>query len=161
MTRGEPEGEQETGGSRILLRMLPLLAIGVGIAMVFATGANRYLSIEAIVEHRERLRGFVASWGLLAIAAYVAVYVTAVALSVPGAAFLTILGGFLFGWLVGGAVASVAATLGATILFLIARSSVGDALLRRSGRRLQGRVLLTVAAGAVAYRERSFALSAA
>jgi uncharacterized membrane protein YdjX (TVP38/TMEM64 family) len=134
---GEPEGEQ-SGRRRILLRMLPLLALGAGIAAVFATDANHYLSVEAIVEHRDRLQEFVASRSALAMIVYVAVYVTAVALSVPGAVFLTILGGFLFGWLVGGAAASVSATVGATILFLIARSSIGDALLQRAGPRLQG-----------------------
>ena len=51
--------------------------------------------------------------------------------------FLTLLGGFLFGWLVGGAAAAVAATIGATGLFLIARTSIGDALLHRAGSRVQ------------------------
>jgi uncharacterized membrane protein YdjX (TVP38/TMEM64 family) len=60
-----------------------------------------------------------------------------VALSLPGAVFLTVFGGFLFGWLLGGVTTVVAATIGAVIVFLIARTSVGDALGRRAGPRLK------------------------
>jgi uncharacterized membrane protein YdjX (TVP38/TMEM64 family) len=59
-----------------------------------------------------------------------------VALSIPGAVLLTVLGGFLFGWLVAGLVVVVAATAGATIVFLVARSSLGNMLARRAGPRL-------------------------
>ncbi|WP_046862275.1 TVP38/TMEM64 family protein [Microvirga massiliensis] len=136
MSEGEA-GSDESGQRRILLRILPALVLVLGFVAFFASGAHRYLSLAAIVEHRDRLRGLVASHGLSTILVYMSVYVTAVALSVPGAVFLTILGGFLFGWLLGGALASLSATLGATALFLIARTSIGDALLRRAGPRVQ------------------------
>nr|WP_279306651.1 VTT domain-containing protein [Microvirga solisilvae] len=68
---------------------------------------------------------------------YVFVYVAAVTLSLPASAFLSAIGGYLFGWLIGGAAASLSATLGATSLFLIARTSLGKPLLKRAGRRLQ------------------------
>ena len=120
-----------------LWRLLPLALLLLGAAAVFATGAHRYLSLEALIQQREQLQSFVASRGTTAMLVYMAVYVTAVTLSVPGAVFLTIIGGFLFGWLVGGAAAAIAATLGATGVFLIARTSIGDALLKRAGPRLQ------------------------
>ena len=62
-----------------------------------------------------------------------AIYVMVVALSIPGALFLTITGGILFGTLVGGAATVVGATTGATIIFLIARSACGESLIRRAG----------------------------
>nr|WP_247654366.1 VTT domain-containing protein [Microvirga sp. HBU67558] len=65
------------------------------------------------------------------------IYVVAVTLSLPVSAFLTTIGGYLFGWPTGGAAASVAATLGASSLFLIARTSLGRPLLQRAGPRIQ------------------------
>ncbi len=118
-------------------RLLPLALLLLGAAAVFATGAHRYLSLEALIQQREQLQSFVASRGSTAMLVYMAIYVTAVTLSVPGAVFLTIIGGFLFGWLVGGAAAAIAATLGATGVFLIARTSIGDVLARKAGPRLQ------------------------
>src|SRR3954469_3657220 len=104
--------------------------------VVFATGGHRLLSLETIVVYRDKLQAFVADYGPMAVVAYAAVSVIAVALSIPGAVFLTILGGFLFGWFFGGAVAAVSATLGAVLVFLIARTSVGDILVRKAGPRL-------------------------
>jgi uncharacterized membrane protein YdjX (TVP38/TMEM64 family) len=108
-----------------------------GLGLVFATGAHRYLSLDALIDHRDRLQAFVAGHRAKSILLFMAVYIIAVTLSVPGAAFLTIIGGFLFGWFVGGAAAAVAATIGATGVFLIARTSIGDALLQRAGPRIR------------------------
>src|SRR4051794_41889157 len=87
--------------------------------IVFATGAHRIFSLETIVAYRDKLQAFVDHYGPMAVIAYAAVYVIAVALSIPGAVFLTILGGFLFGWFFGGAVAAGLATLGAGLGFLL------------------------------------------
>ncbi len=122
---------------RSWMRYLPLAALVLAMAVVFATGAYRVLSLETIVAYRDRLQGLVAHYGPVAVIAYAAFYVTAVALSIPGAVFLTILGGFLFGWFFGGAVASVSATLGAVLVFMIASTSLGDILARKAGPRLQ------------------------
>jgi uncharacterized membrane protein YdjX (TVP38/TMEM64 family) len=50
---------------------------------------------------------------------------------------MTFAGGVLFGGIVGGAAAVVAATLGATVIFLIARSAFGEHLARRAGLRAE------------------------
>jgi uncharacterized membrane protein YdjX (TVP38/TMEM64 family) len=60
-----------------------------------------------------------------------------IALSVPGGAVLTIAGGFLFGSILGTVLVVIAATLGATLVFLIARSALGDPLRARAGPFLQ------------------------
>ena len=124
-------------GPRSWTRYLPMAVLVIAMIAVFASGGHRLLSIETIVAYRDWLQAAVDQYGPMAIIGYSAVYVTVVALSVPGAAILTILGGFLFGWLFGGAVAAISATLGAIIVFLIARTSFGDILLRRAGSRLQ------------------------
>ena len=70
---------------------------------------------------------------LLSLLAFVALYAAAVALSLPGGAVLTLAGGFLFGWLLGGVASILAATIGASVVFLIARSALGEFLAARAG----------------------------
>jgi uncharacterized membrane protein YdjX (TVP38/TMEM64 family) len=127
---------RKEGGPRPWLRYLPLAALVLATIAVFASGAHRLLSLETIVAYRDKLQALVQSNGPLAVLAYSATYVIAVTLSVPGAVFLTILGGFLFGWFFGGMIAAVSATLGAIFVFLIASTSVGDLLIRKAGPRL-------------------------
>jgi uncharacterized membrane protein YdjX (TVP38/TMEM64 family) len=129
-----PRGKGGTGSA---WRYLPLILALAGAGFVYASGAHRYLGMDALIEHRDRLQAFVAAHHAKALVVYMVVYVVLVTLSVPGAVFLTILGGFLFGWLVGGAAAAVSATMGAAGVFLIARTSIGDALLRRAGERVR------------------------
>jgi len=116
-----------------LKRLWPLLVLIGAMAFVFAMGWHRYLTITALAENREALRGYIEEHWLLSLAAFVALYAAAVALSLPGGAILTITGGFLFGWLLGGVASVLAATIGATILFLIAKSTLGDLLAARAG----------------------------
>ena len=79
--------------------------------------------------------GFVTGHRLLAVLAYIGLYIAAVALSLPGAVFLTVAGGFLFGLAVGASAAVIGATIGATLIFLVARTALGEPLLRRAGPR--------------------------
>ncbi|MCA0433726.1 MAG: TVP38/TMEM64 family protein [Proteobacteria bacterium] len=99
----------------------------------YALGLQRYLSLESLAENRMALQAFTEAHLLLALLAFVAVYALSVALSFPGAAILTVAGGFLFGWFLGGLAAVVAATLGAVAVFQIARSTFGERLARRAG----------------------------
>jgi uncharacterized membrane protein YdjX (TVP38/TMEM64 family) len=114
-------------------RLLPLAALAFALAAVFAFDVDRYLTFDALREHRAALMGFVAANGALASVAYVLIYAAAVALSLPGGAVLTIAGGFLFGTVFGGALVVLAATAGATLLFLIAKTALGDPLRARAG----------------------------
>ena len=116
-------------------RLLSLLLL----ALVLAAGAFAYwqggLSFQSFVEHRDVIQVFVANHTILAVLAFVAVYATAVSLSIPGGIFLTVTGGFLFGVAVGAAASVIGATLGATVVFLLARSAIGEPLLKRAGPR--------------------------
>jgi uncharacterized membrane protein YdjX (TVP38/TMEM64 family) len=114
-------------------RLVPLLLLAAAALLVVGMGWHRHLSLEALVRHRAEVEGFVATHPATALSVFAATYVMAVALSLPGAVFLTIAGGLLFGTLVGGLTAIVAATLGATLVFLIARSAAGELLARRAG----------------------------
>jgi uncharacterized membrane protein YdjX (TVP38/TMEM64 family) len=117
-------------------RWLPLVVVAAALAFGYAFGLHEMLSPESLARNRGRLEAFVAGNTALAAVAYVGVYVLAVGLSFPGASFLTIAGGMMFGWLLGGALTAVAATAGACLIFLVARTSLGDLLQRRAGGRL-------------------------
>ena len=131
-------------------RYLPLAALAIAMTAAFALGLQSYLSLDVVVAKRADLMDFVAHHYGYALVLYAAVYVVTVALSLPGAAVLTLAGGFLFGWLVGGLVAIVAATAGATIVYLIARTSVGAALAEKAGPAL-GRLAKGFQQDAVSY----------
>ena len=114
-------------------RLLPLgLLVAAWIVFMLA-GGYRYLTFSALAQNRDWLCGLVQQWGILAAFVYIMVYAMLVALSVPGAAILTIAGGFLFGTWMGGLCAVIGATLGATAIFLAARGGLGG-LAQRAGR---------------------------
>jgi uncharacterized membrane protein YdjX (TVP38/TMEM64 family) len=115
-------------------RLAPLVVIVV-IAVIAYVAFGRGISLEALVRHRAAIDGFVATHRVFALIAYIALYVVTVALSLPGAVFLTVTGGFLFGIVFGTVAAVIGATVGATVIFLIARSALGEWLLKRAGPR--------------------------
>lgn len=129
-------------------RIAPLALVLLGLGAVFATGAHRSLTFDAFVRYQAWLQELVAARGPAMLGLYALVYVAAVTLSLPASAFLTTIGGFLFGWPLGAITANLAATLGAANIFLIARTSLGWPLLDRAGPRIQG-----LAAG---FRRQSF-----
>ncbi len=114
-------------------RLWPVALIVIALAAAWASGAHKYLSIDTLREQQDALRAFVAENTVLAVAIYIAAYATVTILMLPGALWVTIAGGFLFGLWGGTAATVVGATLGASILFLAARSSVGSALRERAG----------------------------
>lgn len=130
-----PPGAADRSGYG-LRRFVPLaLIVAVGIA-VYVMGWHRALSLENLVRHQAALSDLVDRNLFLALIAYLALYVATVTLSLPGGAILTTAGGMLFGGLIGGFAAIFSATIGATCLFLIARSAFGEILMRRAGPRL-------------------------
>ena len=116
-----------------LKRLWPLLLLLAGMAFVFAMGWQRYLTLQELVDRREALRAAIAGHTVLAALAFMAIYAATVALSLPGAAVLTLAGGFLFGWFVGGLASMLAASVGAVLVFLIARTALGEPLAARAG----------------------------
>jgi uncharacterized membrane protein YdjX (TVP38/TMEM64 family) len=128
--------------------LFALIFVAVAVAAVFASGLYRELSLEGFMEHHATMERLVSEHGFVAFAAYVGIYVLAVALSIPCGLFLTVTGGVLFGTLFGALGAIIGATAGATVIFLIARGAVGEILIRRAGPKLA-----KVAAG---FREDAF-----
>jgi uncharacterized membrane protein YdjX (TVP38/TMEM64 family) len=117
--------------------LLPFAAIMLVSVMVIGIGWYRGVSPVAALERHATIDAFVAEHWVVALAAFAAIYVAVVALSLPGAALLTICGGAMFGGLAAGSAALIGATIGATIIFLIARSALGGWLVRRAGARAE------------------------
>lgn len=130
-----PRGDAVADARPGYVRYAPLAAVAVVMAIAIAMGWHRALSLDTLVRHHAELEAYVAAHRVAAVAGFVAIYVAAVALSLPGAVFLTVAGGLLFGWWVGATAAAFGATIGATLIFLAARSAFGEALVRRAGAR--------------------------
>ncbi len=112
-----------------------LLLVAVLLVLVYTTGAYRLVSVESLLLQKDALQSFVAARTVAASLIYGAVYAAAAALSIPGGALLTLLGGFLFGWPLGTVLTICGATSGASLLFLVARSALGPFVAARGAGR--------------------------
>ncbi len=112
------------------LRRLPLIAILV-VAAVGAFTLRDYLSFEALAANRETLIAFRDANYALTVLAFIAAYVVIVAFSLPGATVATLTGGFLFATFPGALFNIVAATIGASLIFMAARWGLGEKLAAR------------------------------
>lgn len=122
--------EETPSGS--VRKLAPLVLLAAVVVAAYALGWHHFLVKELGLNY-ELLKSFVARSPMLSLAAFVAFYIAVVALSLPGGTFMTLAGGLLFGWIVGAAASVVSATIGATLLFLVARSSLGEGLVSRAG----------------------------
>ncbi|MES0809846.1 TVP38/TMEM64 family protein [Roseibium sp. SCPC15] len=123
---------RESGSGRIR-KWLPLIVLVALMILAFSQGVHKQLTLSNLIMRRQELAGFVDQNIVLAVLTYLVVYTVSVALSFPGASLLTIAGGFLFGWILGGFATVFGATLGACAVFLVARSSFGEVLTKRAG----------------------------
>jgi uncharacterized membrane protein YdjX (TVP38/TMEM64 family) len=128
---------QPSATSARIKRLAPLAVLLAGLAAFFVFGLEQYVSFDALRDNRHVLLILVEQYGFLASLAYMAIYALVVAFSLPGGAVLSITGGFLFGTIWGTVHIVISATLGATLLFLIARTSLGDPLRAKAGPWLQ------------------------
>lgn len=125
--------ESVAPASGFVRRIVPLAILVSGLIAAYSLGFQDYLSLTYLSQKRDILASSVAGQPVLSAVLFVVIYIAAVAFSLPAASVLTIFGGFLFGWLAGGIMVVFAATIGATILFLVARSSFGSTLRDKLG----------------------------
>ena len=111
-----------------LLRLSPLLLVGVALVFIYATGVWRHLSLSELKAQRQVLKGFVHLHPVESVLLYMACYCVVVALSIPGALIMTLTGGFLFGTWIGGTAAAIGVASGATVMFLVAHTALGGLL---------------------------------
>jgi uncharacterized membrane protein YdjX (TVP38/TMEM64 family) len=133
--KNDPSSTIADSGRKLWLRRLaPLIAIGCLSLLVVAMGWERQISFETLARHHDVLRNFIAGHQASALAGYIALYIAVVGLSLPVGAYLTVIGGILFGAVLGGLAAVVGASIGAILIFSIAKSAFGEHLVRRAGR---------------------------
>jgi uncharacterized membrane protein YdjX (TVP38/TMEM64 family) len=118
---------------RSIRRFLPLIVLLAALLGVWTSGVLDQLSWGGLARNHAVLAGWVADHPVLAPCLFVLLYIAVAALSVPEAAVVTLAGGLLFGTTLGGVLTIVGATIGAVILFLVARSALAEPLARRGG----------------------------
>ncbi len=116
-----------------LKRLIPLLVIAAGIALFFALGLDRYLSFQALSDNRQILVAWTEANPVVAAVGYMTLYALTVAFSIPGAVWLTIAGGFVFGVILGTSYTVIGATIGACGIFLAARYALADFFHAKAG----------------------------
>ncbi|MEM7282209.1 MAG: TVP38/TMEM64 family protein [Pseudomonadota bacterium] len=114
-------------------RLLPLGVIGLALALFFAAGLHQYLSLETLASNQVKLQQLADENLPVAMLTVIVVYATLTAISVPGAAIMTLLSGLILGTVYGGISVVIGATIGATIIFLAGRSAAGDVLAKKGG----------------------------
>ena len=107
-------------------KIIILVIIAGGVWAFFQFDLGQYLTLEYMKDQQAEFQNFYKENTWLAIGAYAAVYIVTTALSLPGAALLTLLGGALFGLLVGTILVSFTSTIGATLAFLVSRLLLRD-----------------------------------
>ncbi len=113
-----------------LKRMLPFVAIVLAAILGFVF-LRDYLSFDKLAENQDVLKAWRDSNYVLAALVFIAVYIVIVGFSLPGAAIATLTGGFLFGVFPGALFNIIAAAIGATAIFMAARTGFGETLSKK------------------------------
>ena len=114
-----------------------LVIIAVLVACFFYLDLGRYLTLQSLKANREILAGFYATHRFAFVTAFIGIYILQTALSLPGAAILSLSAGAIFGAVMGTLYAVIGATIGALLAFLVARYLFHDAVQQRFGGRLE------------------------
>jgi uncharacterized membrane protein YdjX (TVP38/TMEM64 family) len=110
-----------------------IAAFVAAVVAFFAFDGPRFLSLDTVKANRDALLAFAQRHFAAALALAFLVYAGATALSLPGGLVMSLTMGFVFGRWVGTALVVVAATVGATLVFLAARYLFADAARKRLG----------------------------
>lgn len=121
-----------------LKKLLLVAAALVAVVLFFYLDLGRFLTLSSLKANRQWLIDYYGSHGAITVAAFMAIYILQTALSLPGAAVLSLAAGAIFGSLWGTLYAVLAATLGATLAFLVTRYLLRDLVAARFGGRLEG-----------------------
>lgn len=118
---------------RGLKRYIPVAVVFIAFTVFFVGGFQDVLSFETLAQNRADILAWTAANQVLAVAAFIALYVVVVSLSLPGGMVLTLAGGFVFGGSLAAAYVVMGATMGATVIFLAARYAFADLFQDRVG----------------------------
>ena len=119
--------------SRLLLALLIITLISVW----FIFDLGQFITLDYFKSQQLSIETWKSENPLLAMAAFAAVYISVAALSLPGAAILTLASGAIFGLLWGTVIVSFASTIGATLAFLVSRTLLQNWVQARFGDKLK------------------------
>lgn len=114
-------------------KWIPILVIIAFMAAAYFLGLPEYFSFEMIKKNRQVLLTQIDAHPFLMPCLYILLYIIVIALSLPGGTILTLIGGFLFGIPWATLYVVIGATIGATLIFLAARTALGDILRKKAG----------------------------
>ena len=117
-------------------KILILLILIVAIAIFYSLDLQRFLTLKSLKENRQALILTYQAYRAFFIIGFILIYTAQTALSLPGAAILTLAGGAIFGALMGTIWVNIGATTGALLAFLLARTLLRDWVLKRFGQRM-------------------------
>jgi uncharacterized membrane protein YdjX (TVP38/TMEM64 family)/thioredoxin reductase len=118
-------------------KWLLVLALASVVGLYLALDLGQYLNLQTLKAQQQAIEAYRTNNPGLSVALYFSAYVIMAALSLPGAALLTLAGGAVFGLLWGVVIVSFASSIGATLAFLISRFLLRDWVQQRFGQRLQ------------------------
>jgi len=122
---------------KYVVRLVILVLIVAAVfALIRFTPVGEYLNLKNLQSNKETLKGFVEKNYLVSVLVYIGLYIVVVALSIPGATWLTLLGGFFFGVVFATLYINIGATIGATIVFMAARFFLGEMIQNKYGDKL-------------------------
>lgn len=107
------------------------------VALFFYFDLGRFLTIASLKSNRDALVGFREDHQIAMVAIFIAAYIAQTALSLPGAAVLSLAAGAIFGAVMGTLYVNIGATVGATLAFLVARYLFHDMIQNKFGPRLE------------------------
>ena len=125
-----PDAPEKKGN--IFVKLWPIYIIVGGLALALSQGWHSYLTLESLSENAVWLDTLVRENLLLVFGLYVLIYAASTTFMIPGGV-MTIAGGFLFGLYLGTPATIIGATIGASILFFAAKTSIGSVLKQVAG----------------------------
>ncbi len=121
---------------QLVKQWVPVALLIMAFVAFFASGLYEMLTLDELARRYGDLDAFIEHnfWG--AVLGAIAIYILVTAASLPAATLLSIAIGLMFGWALGATIIVIGATLGASILFLVARSLLRDFFSKKAGDKL-------------------------
>ena len=113
-----------------------VLALGIFVGLYFAFDLGQFLNLQTLKAQQENIATFQSAKPALTVLIFFSIYVLSTAVSLPGAALLTLASGAIFGVFWGTLIASFASSLGATLALIMSRFLLRDWVMQRFGQRL-------------------------
>lgn len=120
-----------------LPRIFIIVVIALLVYLFFIFNLNEFFTLDYLKSSKELFENFYTANQLITIALYMCIYISVTALSLPGAAVMTLAGGALFGLFIGTIVVSFASSIGATLAFLVSRFLLKDYIQNKFSERLK------------------------